>query len=180
MDHLATNYSRAKRFVTDPLNADVFVYGHDNGNNEAGMMQKLFGKKLVSAFVGPQMNRREVLSLFQQVPDYETWLEWYKEENAVGPGSLLNYYWVEMAYYQVQTYEKLHNFSYDFILFLRPDVEWLFEHPPLEHFDMDKIYFPSNRGWGGFQHTAVLCKRKLAAAFAMKWSAILNGTLISR
>lgn len=66
------------------------------------------------------------------------------------------------------------------MLFLRPDVEWLHTHPPLSFFSRDYCWFPSNRGWGGFQHTAVLCPRELAHHFALKWSTILNGTLISR
>ncbi len=100
--------------------------------------------------------------------------------NAFETNVLFVYYWIEKAYDSVVAYEDLHGFKYDWIHFIRPDIEWRYMHPPLHVLDRSRVYGPEVENFGGFEAHTLLCHRPLCGVWGSVFSSLLNGTAMKQ
>jgi|JI10StandDraft_1071094.scaffolds.fasta_scaffold241612_2 hypothetical protein len=169
-----------RRFVVDETNADVFVYGREVGEyNTTGAIKAAFGNTVKGIFMGRQMEEAEVMALLHLS---KRWPELEKVcggTNLLKSGTLLGLIWSELVFELARSYERVQGFEYDYMIFMRPDVQWFAPFPKLSLLDAKhQIWLPTRTPWGGIPASLVVCPRGLCENWAHWWPRLRNGTLV--
>lgn len=174
-------HSKLQERVVHPLKADVFVFARHEGQAQEQFARSL-GSSLKGYYSGTQPNPRHLLAAFDLAPNCTQWRDWItsSQDNYLTGGALLNYMWLQGAYELMASYEALHHFRYDWVIFARPDLEWLFDHPPVQLLNSTRVYVPTHITWGGIQTWTLTTPRKWASVHATKWKGLLDGSLYNK
>jgi len=175
------------KYLVGPLNADVFIAG-DLAVDEVKVLKlrlsvpnlRLDREHLL---VERQMSVKEVEAVIPESARRQTELYGTGERNATfkvfEPSTLLGFYWRQKCFELVEAEERRRGRKYGFVVFARPDMEWLYEHPPVKLLSPRKVWVPTLAAFdrGAVQTSTLTCPRELCPHFAYKWELARNGTM---
>jgi hypothetical protein len=171
------------KYVVEEANADVFVYGREVAEyNTTGAIKAAFGvDRVKGVYTGKQLDEGDVLALLHQSKRWPELKEVCGDTNMVKSGTLLGLIWSELAYELAASYERSQGFVYDYMVFMRPDVQWFAPFPKLELLDMKyQMWIPTRTPWGGIPASLIVCPRGLCENWARWWSRLRDGSLIEK
>ena len=169
-----------RRFIVDHVDADVFVYGREVPEyNTSGAVRAAFGSTLKGVFLGKQLEEREIDALVAGALKHKELMAVCGGTNMLKAGTLNGLVWSQLVYELAASYERQHGFRYDYMMYMRPDVQWFAPFPPMERLDAQhQIWLPTRTPWGGIPASCILCPRGLCHHWAAWWELIRNGTLV--
>ena len=149
-----------KRYVVDYLDMDVYICGGGHKKTE-GFVKKLFGSRLKYVHLGPQLfDDPSAKERMQKWPGYEFYSTKCGSDNLFfHPGTINAFHSLQGGYDALREYEGKNGFKYDYVLFSRPDMEWLIYFPPFDFFKSNTLYFPTRTSWGGLPGGMAFCQR---------------------
>ena len=122
-----------RRHVVQTTDADVFVCGREVPEyNTSGAVRAAFGPRLKGVHLGQQLEEHEVNALLASAKRHDDIQKVCGNSNLLKPGTLNGLVWSQLVYELASSYERMHGFEYDYMIFMRPDVEWFAPFPPLE------------------------------------------------
>ncbi len=169
------------KFVVDEMDADVFVYGREvAAYNTTGAVRAAFGTHRVKGvFTGRQLEEGDVIALLAQSKRYKELMDSCGGTNMVKAGTLNGLIWGQKAYELAASYERAQGFQYDYMIFMRPDVQWFAPFPPLKLLDSKhQMWLPTRTPWGGIPASLIVCPRGLCDNWGNWWDRIRDGTIV--
>ena len=180
METLFETFSSIRRHVVQTTAADVFVYGREVPEyNTSGAVRAAFGPHLKGVHLGQQLEEHEINALLASAKRHADIQKVCGGSNLLKPGTLNGLVWSQLVYELASSYERMHGFEYDYMIFMRPDVEWFAPFPPLELLDAKhQIWLPTRTPWGGIPASLIVCPRGLCQHWASWWHKLRNGTIV--
>jgi hypothetical protein len=167
--------------------ADIFYSGPHNEQNE---IMKVFNESLKYIVLQDQILTNEFVSLFLSFPDAKYFELWGENATALGPVSphhgtnLLFLFWQNIAYDLLSTYEHIHKFEYEWVIHVRPDMEFAVPLPPLNILNSAKkkyhkdnyVLLPQSSQSTGVTDRFAILTRAAASVYFGQWKAMIKGT----
>ena len=169
-----------RKFVVEPHKMDVFVYGGEKkefAEEQEKLVRKTFGKRLKYVYLGPQLfDRLGATKRMEQWPGY-SFFKHCGNENFFHPGTINAFHSLQKGFEAMQQYEETHKFNYDFVLFVRPDMEWMAPFPPLSYFKNNSLYFATRTAWGGLPGGLTFGHRSVSHYFGNMFNRLEKGII---
>lgn len=180
METLRETGASIRQHLVDKHDMDVFVYGREVPQEDtSGAVRAAFGDRVKGLFLGKQMEEHEIDALVKASKHYDELMNVCGGTNMLKAGTLNGLVWKALAYEMALSYERHHQFTYDYMVYMRPDVEWFAPFPPLEKLDAKhQIWFPTRTPWGGVPASCTVCPRGLCQHWAAWWEKLRNGTIV--
>jgi len=185
-----------KKNITDVYNADVFFAGPRDDQSE--VIAQLH-TNLKSILFTKQYSVTEITALFEAMPDVKYFQKWGgKNANAIGPANgrpgsnLFLMLWQSLAYDLMVAYEFQYNHQYEWVLSVRPDMDFAVPLPPVDvlrkarerhgHSGHDKVVWVmnSNQHYMGITDRFAIMSRNASDVCFGRWKAMLTGTFASK
>jgi hypothetical protein len=169
------------KYVVEPTDADVFVYGREVAEyNTTGAVRAAFGTTRVKGiFTGRQLDEGDIDALVGQSKRHAELMAVCGGTNLLKAGTLNGLIWGQKAYELAASYERAQGFQYDYMVFMRPDVEWFAPFPPLSLLDTKKqVWLPTRTPWGGIPASLIVCPRGLCQHWALLWDHLRDGIIV--
>ena len=151
---------------------------------------------LKSVLFTKQYTIAEITALFDSMPDREYYNKWGgRYANAIAPANdrpgsnLFLMSWQSLAYDLMTTYEFLHNHQYEWVLSVRPDMDFATPLPPVdvlrkarERHGHEKVVWVmnSNQHYMGVTDRFAIMSRNASDVYFGRWKAMLAGTFASQ
>ncbi len=149
-------------------------------DNTTGAIKAAFGTERVKGvFTGRQMDENDVMALLHQSKRWPELSKVCGGTNLLKSGTLLGLIWSELVFELARSYERAQGFQYDYMIFMRPDVEWFAPFPKLDLLDKKyQIWLPTRTPWGGIPASLVVCPKGLCQHWGQWWPRLRDGSLV--
>ena len=169
-----------RKYLVDLHDADVFVYGREVAEyRTAAAVKSAFGNRVKGIFLGQQLSEEEIEAILKTAKRHKELTEVCGGSNMLKPGTLNGLVWSQLVYELAAAYERHHGFEYDYMIYMRPDVEWFAPFPPPEMLDSKyQMWIPTRTPWGGIPASLIVCPRGLCEHWSSWWNKLRNGTIV--
>eukprot|EP00803_Ostreobium_quekettii_P000246 evm.model.scf_77.5 EVM.evm.TU.scf_77.5 scf_77:110753-114312(-) len=168
-----------RRHLIDVLKADTFIYAPMTADwANWGMIGNVTRVVLEGNEVDP-------VAVLEHNPLYSDYILNYKD-NFLAPadgrpgGCLYQYRSRSKCLDLVVEREVETGLKYHRVVFARPDMEYLYDVPPLRLLDPGYTWIPTGEDWGGINDRSAIIAREHAETYFRLWEVILNGTALQQ